>query len=350
MGGKLDYRLRVADLSPWLALIKRQGSGAVDLVGEARGNLADLQNQGTARLTKLRAEGIAVNGGTVQFSLQGAKDLLFPQGVVTASLTGVDAGIGMRQINGTARLSRQPTQSIQLSLNAQDNFDRKHSLNGDIGFSADTIALRLKQFSLMAPDGPWRLTRLATLSKRRDDFSIEQFSMKNGDRELAVNGRIGLSGNQDVNLKIDRLPLETLMAFSSWQGQPKMSGLLAAEARISGNAAAPEIAASARLTHARIAEQAYSGANAEVNYSEKRANLRFTVQQDATHALIGAGMTPLDLSWSNGWRAEFADGMELHVQSPGLSVAFLNAFGGKSVENINGEVSLDVLARGSVKK
>ncbi|HEX2930484.1 MAG TPA: translocation/assembly module TamB domain-containing protein, partial [Candidatus Binatia bacterium] len=265
-------------------------------------------------------------------------------------LAGVDAGIGMRQINGTARLLRQPSESIQLALSVQDNFDRKHSLNGDIAFSPGAITLRLSQFSLMSPDGAWKLARPATLTKRGDLFSIDQFLMTNGDRELAVNGRIGFAGNQDVDLKIDRLPLETLMAFSSWQDQPKMSGLLAAQARIGGTAAAPEITASARLTDAKIADQPYSGANAEVNYKDKRANLRFAVQQDATHSLTGAGAAPLDLSWSSGWRAEFADGMELRAQSPGLSVAFLNAFSGKSVENINGEISLDLFARGSVKK
>jgi translocation and assembly module TamB len=40
--------------------------------------------------------------------------------------------------------------------------------------------------------------------------------------------------------------------------------------------------------------------------------------------------------------------MELRVQSPGLSVGFLNAFSGKSVENIAGELSLDVIAHGSM--
>ena len=65
------------------------------------------------------------------------------------------------------------------------------------------------------------------------------------------------------------------------------------------------------------------------------------MRQDAAHALNANGTLPLNLSWSNGFRADFADGLDLRIQSAGLSVAFLNAFSGKSLENIAGEVSLD---------
>jgi translocation and assembly module TamB len=125
---------------------------------------------------------------------------------------------------------------------------------------------------------------------------------------------------------------------------------LNARARITGSAAAPEITASVRLNDAKIADQPYRGASADIAYKDKRAILRFSVQQDGTHSLHGDGATPLDLSWHRGWRAEFADGMALRVQTAGLSVGFLNAFGGKSFENVNGEVSLDMVARGSVLK
>ena len=41
--GRIDYQLRVKTLSPWLALMDRQGSGSVNLTGEAQGNLSDLK-------------------------------------------------------------------------------------------------------------------------------------------------------------------------------------------------------------------------------------------------------------------------------------------------------------------
>jgi autotransporter translocation and assembly factor TamB len=348
MAGKLDYRLRTADVSPWLSLVDKKGAGSLDLAGVAEGNLVDLRTEGTARMASLQVEGFAVKDGNVKFALAGSKNQFFPQGSVTASLAGVDAGVALRRIDASAKLSSQPSQSIQLNLNVQDAHDRKHSLSGTVDFLHDSLAVRLSQASLAAPDGVWKLSHPTTVTKRDDAFLIEQFALKNGDREVSLNGRAGLSGKQDVTLNVDRLPVETLTGFLS--RPPKMSGLLAVQGRIAGTAAAPEITATARVSEAMIAGQSYAGADAEVNYKNKRVSARLVVRQDSAHTLNGTGVLPLNLSWQNGWRADFADGIELRAQSAGVSVAFLNAFGGKTVENISGEVSLDLLARGSVKQ
>jgi translocation and assembly module TamB len=106
----------------------------------------------------------------------------------------------------------------------------------------------------------------------------------------------------------------------------------------------------AQLSDASIAGQAYAGARAELKYKDKLAGVRVAVQQDATHMLTGAGTLPLDLSWHNGARAEFGGDMDFRAQSAGISLAFLNAFSNKALENIGGEVSLDVVARGSIKR
>jgi len=346
--GKLDYRFRAADVGPWLSLVSKKGSGSVDLAGQAQGNLADLQTQGNARLSGLRLEGISVKNGDVKFALRTVKDQTLPQGTLTAHLTDIDAGVALRRIDATTRLSGQKLDSVQFDIGAQDTQQRKHAASGTLSYSPDVIVVRLNGAALASPDGSWKLLRPATVTKRGDAFSIEQFSMKNGDRELALNGRFSFAGKQDVTLTVDRLPIETVTAF--FPQQTKMSGLLGAQARIAGTAAAPEISAAARLSEPMIEGQAYQGASADLSYKSKQASLRLAVQQDSTHALNGSGTIPINLSWHNGFRAEAADGMDLRVQSSGVSLRFLNAFSGKSVEKIAGEVSLDVRARGSVKQ
>jgi len=349
IAGKLDYRLRMADVAPWLSLVNRKGAGAVDLTGQAQGNLADLETRGTARLSGVQVEGIGLlKDGNISFALRNSMEQLFPQGVVTARLADIDAGLALRRLDATAKFSRQPAHSIQLDLSAQDSQDRKHQLNGTLDLLPDALTLRLSQASLSGPDGAWKLARPATVSKRDDALSIAQLALKNGERELSLNGSFAFAGKQDLSLSVDRLPVETVTGFMSQP--PKMTGLLAAQARIVGTAAAPEVTASVRLSNATIAGQAYAGASAEANYKDKRASLRLAVQQDSSHVLNGSGAVPLDLSWHNGWRAELANGMELRAQSAGLSLAFVNAFSGKAVENIGGEVSLDLLARGTVKQ
>ena len=346
--GKLDYGLRVANLAPWLALVNRQGAGAVELSGQALGSLAEVQTQGTARLTGVRVDNISVRNGNLRFALQRVQNRTFPVGTITAQLVDIDTGLALRRVDANAKLSRELADSIEFDVAALDQRDRRHGLSGAVDFGHDATVVRLSQASLSAPDGAWKLIGPATVSWRDNGFLFEQLALKNGAREFALNGRFAFSGKQDLNLSIDSLPLDTLAAFVT--EPPKMTGLLAVKARISGTAAAPEVTASARLSDASFAGHAYAGAFADVGFRERQATLRLTVQQDATHALNGAGTMPLNLSWSDGWRADFADGMALRLQSSGVSLAFLNAFGGKAVDNIAGELSLDIQARGSAKQ
>lgn len=349
IGGKLDYRLRVADVSPWLRLVKNQGSGAVDLAGVAQGNLADLKTEGSARLSGLKVAGVAVRDGNVKYSLQGSKELVFPRGTVTAQLADVDAGLSLRRIDASAKLARQPSESIQFDISAQDAGHHKHGLSGLVGFAPEGVKVRLNQAALALGDaGLWKLARPATLTKRGETFFIDELALRSGTQGLLLRGRFGFSGQQDLKLSADGIPLKAVSEFLPQQ--PKMAGLVSLSAEIGGTAAAPEIVAAARLRDAAIAGQAYSGANAEANYKDKRVSLRLAVQQDANHALNGNGTLPVNLSWNDGVRAELAGDMNFHAQSAGISLGFLNAFSGKSLTEVGGEVSLDVLARGPVKQ
>lgn len=348
MTGALDYRLRVDNVAPWLALVNRKGAGAVDLTGQAQGNLADIRAQGTARLTATRMDAMSVKEGNIKFALQRVDDRTLPVGTVNAQLVDVDAGIALKRLDAGVKLSREIPDSIQFDLSALDQRERRHALAGMVELKSDATALRLNQASLSAPDGSWKLAGPATVTQRDDAFFIEQLALRNGAKELALNGRFALSGAQDLSLNIDKLPLDTVAAFMTQA--PKMSGLLAVKARVAGTAAAPEIAVSAKLSDASFMGQAYTGASADIGYQSGKASLRAIVQQDAAHSLNATGTLPLALSWHDGWRADFANGMDMRLQSSDVSLAFLNAFGGKAVENITGELSLDISARGSVKQ
>ena len=317
----------------------------MDIAGRAQGNLSDLQTRGNVRLTALQIDGMAVKNGSVGYSLRGSKEQFFPEGTITATITDLDAGLTLRRIEANAKLTRQP-QSIDVTLAAQDSQNRKHNVAGTVDFSNDALAVHLNQASLAAPDGAWKLFRPATVIKRSEFISIDQFALRNGDREVSVSGSFALSGKQDLSINLDRLPVETLTALLA--DPPKMSGVLALRARVTGTAAAPELTASARLSNSTVAGQSYDGADADMSYKDKQASVRLVVRQDSTHTLTGTGNIPLNLSWQNGWQAEFGDGLNVRAQSGGLSIAFLNGFTGKTADNISGELSLDISARGSL--
>ncbi|MGH7795744.1 MAG: translocation/assembly module TamB domain-containing protein [Candidatus Binatia bacterium] len=348
VSGNLSYRLQVAEISPWLSLLDRSGSGSVNLSGQAHGSLAALTGEGTARLSNLRLEGVAVRDGNIKFTLQGAQDELFPSGTVTARLIGVDAGVSFRQIDATANLAQQPMQSITLRLYAQDTQARKHSLSATVEFLEDRMVARLREAQVESPGGTWTLVRPAVVTKSDDTFLTEQLSLRSGGSVVSLNGQWGFTGAQGLTVTIDQLPLKTLWLFVS---EPvDASGVITAEGRITGTAASPEISAVARLKNASIAGQAYAGARTDLNYKDKLARVNLEVQQDATHRLIGAGTVPVELSWHNGARAVVGDRLDFRAQSGGISLAFLNAFSGKALDRIDGEVSLDLTAHGSIKR
>ncbi len=210
------------------------------------------------------------------------------------------------------------------------------------------IAAGVNQLSLTAPDGAWKLAEPTTLTRRDGSFFLEGFSLKNGDKEVSLEGRIGLAGTQELRLNVERLPIETLTTLMAQP--PKISGIIGGTARISGTAAMPEITSSLKLSDPTIAGQPYTGATAEAQYRGKRVVLRAVLQQDPSHSLNANGTMPLLLSWQDKFRAEPLDGMDVRVQSAGVSMSFLNAFSGKAVQDIAGEMELDLAAHGSLKQ
>jgi translocation and assembly module TamB len=205
---------------------------------------------------------------------------------------------------------------------------------------------RLTEFSVESPDGTWQLSQPAQLMRDRDSIAVEQLRMVNRDRQLLLDGRLALSGQQDLRADIDRFPLATLQPLLPQQ--PQLRGMLSVQARIVGTAAAPHIDSTVNLTDLQVAGQDYAGLRAAVGYQENRATLNLTFQQDTTHALNATGTVPLAVSWAKGWNTQMLGDMDLRVRSSGLSLAFLNAFTGKAVQGVAGEFSVDVVLQGPV--
>ena len=113
--GKVVYRFQSADVAPWLQLANQKGSGSINVAGQARGNLADIETQGMIQVAGLKAAGVAVKNGDVNYTLRGAADGTFPEGVVTLKVTDFDAGLALRRLDGE-RPSRVRRRSRSISI------------------------------------------------------------------------------------------------------------------------------------------------------------------------------------------------------------------------------------------
>ena len=341
--GKLDYEIRTDNISPWLALAGQKGSGSLTLAGSAQGNLADVKTRGALKLANLSYEKLAAKSGAIDFDLARAKGQTVPGGTLVARLSGVQAGIELDKLDVTAMLAAASS-SARIDVKAQDRSGRVHTLQASADYSQPDIVARLSQATLSLPDGMWNLTAPATLAKRGDSLIVQKLTLRNREREASVSGYLTLTGQQALNLIVDKFPLEGLAAFLP--KQPTMTGLLALQAKVGGTAASPEITGTLKLTDSTIGGQTYAGLVADVSYQARQANLNLTLRQDAAHTLTATGKLPLALSWHEGWRSEITGDMDVRVKSAGLSLAFLNAYTAKTVSDLDGEIGLDLIARG----
>ena len=170
--------------------------------------------------------------------------------------------------------------------------------------------------------------------------------MGNNGRLFFLDGRFSLGGSQALRLEIERLPVESFRIF--FPEGPDVTGILSAQVQLGGTAAAPQVVATLRLENSKIAGYSYAGLVASGSYRDQRADVKATVQQDQIHTLSATATLPMTLNWNNGWRVEAADNIDSRIQSSGLSLAFLNAFSGKAIQGIGGEVEVDLQVRGSL--
>lgn len=344
--GKLDYEVRSDNITPWLALVGRKGAGAMTLAGTAQGTLADLSARGALKTTRLQFDGFGAASGAVDYELARQRGNNIPTGSVVARLVDARAGTELKKIDATIKLLAGDRAQVEAQV--LDGFNRAHALKSEVDFSGQSsqeIVARVSQLSLGLPDGAWTLAQPATLTRRGELFSVDKLTLRQQERQATLQGSISLGGAQSLQLSVDRFPLESFAAYLP--KQPKMTGLIALEAKVVGTAAAPQIDGQIKMTDSTIGGQKYDGLEAELNFRERLASLNLTVRQDRNHALTAVGTLPLRLSWQDGWRSELAGDLDLRIKSDGLSAAFLNAYTAKTVSDIGGELSLDVAARGA---
>jgi autotransporter translocation and assembly factor TamB len=346
--GSLEYRLRVGEISPWLALLGRRGSGAVTLIGSARGNLADVSAQGKLALARVSFQGAAVRSGSIAYNLTYSTSRPSPYGAVDLNLSGIERGYGLDQLQGTVKILPKLPYTFDVDLRARDTQARAHAIAASIEYAPSQIAARITSFTTNLPDGTWRLAQPVTVAYRGDDFLVDYLTLQNGARSVSIVGRFSLSGSQSLRLTVERLPVDSVRGF--YGNVPDITGIISGEARVMGTASAPQISAAMKLDDSKIGGQRYLGSSLALSYASGRADVTAVLQQDQLHRLDASGSMPVALSWSNGWRFEPSGAIVARAHSTGLSIAFLNAFSGKTIRAIGGELALDVQVRGTLEE
>lgn len=343
--GRLNYRLQAADLTPWLDLLARKGSGQLRLSGRAEGNLTRLRTIGSAHLRDLKLAEGSLRGARIDFALERVEGQSLPSGAIKLEASGLDAAVDLARLGAAIELPAAPAHAIGVRADGRDGAGSAYRLVAAIENRPGELLVNVRELSVPFADKGWQLAEPATLTKRGDDFFVDRLRLQSGGAQLIAAGRFSLVGAQGFSLRADGIQPAMLGGFLPQAAQS--SGALSAQVQVGGSAAQPEITAVAEVGAGQIAGQPYQMLRARADYRRQRIGLEMTIDQDSTHSLQVRGTIPFALAWAPAWRADAWPGMELRVRTAGLSLAFLNALK-LPLENISGQVTLDLLITGSL--
>ena len=353
--GNLVYRLHIGDFAPWLALVEQHGSGQLTLNGAASGNLADLHVSGKLRAKGITLEGFSLKKAVVEYDLAQIGQE-WPKGTLHADLHDLDAGIALRSVDVEAHfldlldLTQEQSPGVRLSVHVRDAAARHHRLKAEVMQKPDQLSVVLDTLVIALPDGIWTLAQPASIvqqqEKIRQEIHVDAFRLENGDQHIDLNGMISTTGVQDFHLQIDRLALAELRSLLP--DMPDIVGAVSTDIRLRGTAQAPILNGNINIAGLRIAGRSYKGISTAVAYRDERATVDLAFQQDDQHSLQIQGGLPLSISWNNGVAARILGDLDVRAYSTGLSLAFLNALSGEEVNDIAGELSVDMTLSGPV--
>ena len=182
--GQLDYHVRVNTLSPWLALVDRQGSGSVNLIGGAKGNLNDLKTQGKMTLSGIDFEGTAVQSGSIGYDLGYSSARTLPSGTLNINLSDIRHGYRLQSLEGVVKILAQTPAGFDLDVKVRDAQSRIHTVAARLDYQPAHVVARVTRLTLDLPDGTWRLSQPVTVEQREQDFLVDRLPMRNNGREL----------------------------------------------------------------------------------------------------------------------------------------------------------------------
>lgn len=340
----LHYTADVRSLAPWLALTGHPGNGSITLAGDASGDLKQLRVAGSAEFSAVRFEKYALSHGHLTYDLSEANKINSVRGQLAMALTDLRAGIALKSVATEIRLQPGQAETAYLSMNAIETPSRTDALTAQVSYEPRHVSANLTRLSLVTDAGTWRLNRPAAIAEKDGTFQIRGLRLDSNDQSVSLDGTLSSGRPQNLTARIERLRLATLSPLMP--GKPQLGGIASAQLSVRGTAAAPEVTFAANLNDFEVNKMRYQGLQANLEYAGARASLAMTLRQDTAHSLEVSGYVPVSLGWAQGFQHQVMGDLDMQAKSSGLDLAFVNAFGGKVVQNVHGTLSLDVNARG----
>jgi autotransporter translocation and assembly factor TamB len=377
-GGELDARLDGGEVS--LSTLRLTGTG---VTVEARGRLAldqkvvDATADARADLTAVgRRAGVALAGTAVaSASARGPTNALAVRatttverftyagagaervgGVVDATGLGGDTpvatikatatrlllgdGAVRREVTADAswrRTGEEDRATVTATSHAEDGRDDRLAVSATRAGGRTTADLR--ELTLAPPDSaPWHLARPAKIVAG-DDVDVSDLTLRAGDQEIALSGRLSPSAESDATVALRQVRLDPLCALGGGVG---CAGSVAGRLRVAGSGASPRFDLAATATGLRVEDADYGTLDVAGRYADRTA----TVRADLLHPQAGTlhidGTVPVDLAWSGARRDTSRDPIDARIRAAGLDLRFVHTLVPRVARESAGRLAVDL--------
>jgi autotransporter translocation and assembly factor TamB len=344
--GSLNYKVAVGQLSQWLPMAGQRGSGQLQVAGRVSGNLAQLRTNGSAQLTRVNVDRYSIAQANITYDVGGLGKQMKPDGRVNLTMADLRAGVELKTLRGAVLLIPGKFETANVSADATDRLAHPASIRTTILFKPKELAADITHLAIGTNHGTWQLVQPARFVKTGQSFEIHNFTARNQNQSIALQGAVALAGPQDLTGRIQALRISDLSSYL-----PKganLKGLLSANLSVRGSASAPIIAVSTAVNRLDVDSVAYAGISARLNYTQGQAQVQATVTQDSAHRLEASASLPIQLSWSQGFQAKVAGELDAHAVSPGIDLTFLNSLAARQVSGIGGLLAVNLSAHGPI--
>jgi TamB, inner membrane protein subunit of TAM complex/AsmA family len=350
-GTQLRYTLHAPQLAPLLRMVQIKGDSSLDLSGTASGNVAGpgaplFSTQGRAIATKLNINGLAAANADVSYDLSRLGQGGLPLGRAQFKLMDVAfATTRLRTLNLTTQFTRPKPAALNLALAIVDAQGHAHFASLSLATQGANVAGTLTELAVTAPDGIWRLAEPAHFVAGSRAITINQFDLRNGPHQLALQGAMRIAGPQAVSLTARNLDLGLIQPLLQPNQHPV--GTLAADIAITGTAGTPIIRASLAGHDLAMNQQRIGDLNVRANYESGAANINIALYQDRTHQMTLTGIVPLAIDWARGFHLHMGNDVALRLYSAGLRLGGLAALAPpRTVKDATGQLAFDLAISG----
>jgi autotransporter translocation and assembly factor TamB len=217
--------------------------------------------------------------------------------------------------------------------------------------------VRLASASLSAAGITWKTrdNAEALIVNDGQTVAVTGLQVVNGEQHVTAEGVVGVKTGTPSTLKIQAENVDLSQAATLASAidpkaappDPRMSGKLSANARVTGTLQEPAIAGTFSVIDGAFRDVKYQSLGGQVSYDAKRIGVDIKLEQSPGTALTARGSLPLSLI-SGGEAAKAAgpeDVVDLQVQSTPIDLGLIQGLT-TAVTNVTGQMQLDMRVKG----